>query len=110
MNRCTSRTLTAFTCLILSSQILGSQTCQAEVDREGQWLHYLQQGQTEGMTMPHTLGAGDDVISLSQDDVKRLLGSRQITESKRSKLQFSKLNYQADVGDKSLQLRLFYQF
>lgn len=110
MNRCISRTLTAFTCILLSSQILGSQDCQAETDREGQWLHYLQQGQAEGMTMPHTLGGDDEMISLSQDDLKRLLGARPAAESKRSKLQFSKLNYQADVGDKSLQLRMFYQF
>ena len=105
MKRCTARTLTAFTCLLL-----GSQVCQAESDREGLWLDYLQQGQTEGMAMPRTLHGEEEMISLSQADIKRLLGARNTSSHKRSKLQFSKLNYQADMGDKSLQLRMFYQF
>lgn len=97
--------LTAAACLLIGSTI-----CLADTQREGEWLHFLQQGQTEGMTMPHTFTQRDNVISLSQTDLKRLIGARQVAEEKRSKLQFSKLNYQADVSDKSLQLRLFYQF
>lgn len=97
--------LSAAACLLI-----GSGTCLADTQREGEWLHFLQQGQTEGMAMPHTFTQRDDVISLSQSDLKRLIGARQVAEEKRSKLQFSKLNYQADVSDKSLQLRLFYQF
>ncbi len=110
MTRSTSRTLSALTCLLLSSQILGSQSCQADTDREGRWLHYLQQGQIEGMTMPHPLSGDDEIISVSQTDVKRLLGGRDGSTPKRSKLQFSTLSYQADVSDKSVQLRLFVQF
>ncbi|MGH1372803.1 MAG: hypothetical protein ACRBBW_12245 [Cellvibrionaceae bacterium] len=110
MKRCTVKALTGLTCLLLSSQLLISQACHADTEREGQWLHYLQQGQTEGMTMPHPLNGDNDMISLSQSDVKRLLGLRDAGTSKRSKLQFTRLNYQADVSDKSLQLRLFVQF
>lgn len=94
----------------LGCVLLGSSLCHAETHRESQWLHYLQQGQTEGMDMPHAFSGTNEVVSLSQEDLKRLLGSRQASIGKRSKLQFTKLNYQADIGDKSLQLRLFYQF
>jgi len=94
----------------LGCVLLGSPLCQAETNHENQWLHYLQQGQAEGMAMPQALNGAGEVISLSQDDLKRLLGARQVSTSKRSKLQFTKLNYQADISDKSLQLRMFYQF
>lgn len=106
MNTRSSLKLTTFIALLL-----GSQMCLSEVEREGQWLHYLQQGQAEGMDMPHALTSNEEVISLSQADLARLLGSaQQASTDKRSKLQFTKLNYQADISEKSLQLRMFYQF
>ncbi len=94
---------------LLAVLLVASLQCQAETHREGQWLHYLQQGHSEGMDMPNTHGSEDDRLSFSQGDLKRLIGAQQ-AEQKRSRLQFTKLNYQADVSEKSVELRLFYQF
>jgi len=94
----------------LACLLMNAGSCLADTQREGEWLHFLQQGQTEGMNMPHTFTQRDEVVSVSQSDFKRLFGYSYKDARKRSKLQFSKLNYQADMSEKSLQLRLFYQF
>ncbi len=94
---------------LFAGSLLASLQCQAETHSEGQWLHYLQQGHNEGMMMPNAHGSDDERVSLSDSDIKRLIGAQQVA-TKRSKLQFTKLNYQADVSEKSVQLRLFYQF
>lgn len=77
---------------------------------EGQWLQYLKNAQS-GAAMPQIYMDKDESISLTQEDLKRLTGNYDETdESKRSKMQFSDLNYQADVSEDYVQLRLFLQF
>lgn len=85
--------------------------CSADTSREGEWLQYFQQSHAEsGSEMPHAYLDNDEMIRLSKNDLKRLSGSHDETDTKRSKLQFTDLNYQADVSEKYVQVRFFYQF
>lgn len=106
------KNLNPFRTLLPLLLLVGSLSAHADSDstEEGQWLQYLKNAQT-GASMPQTYMDPDESISLTQEDLQRLTGTYDESDSgKHSKMQFSDLNYQADVSEDYVQFRLFLQF
>ncbi|GAB3095379.1 hypothetical protein GCM10027217_09390 [Pseudomaricurvus hydrocarbonicus] len=99
-------------CLLLAGLLCLTVSAHADNSLEGEWIQYLKQAHSQaGKPMPYAYLADEDLIRLTKEDLQRLTGSYgDKDDHKRSKLQFSELNYQADVTDDYLQLRFFYQF
>ncbi|WP_439136301.1 hypothetical protein [Pseudomaricurvus sp.] len=104
--------LTPIRTLMLSLLLMSGVFAHADTDstEEGQWLQYLKNSQS-GAAMPQIYMDKDESISLTQEDLQRLTGTYdESDEGKHSKMQFSDLNYQADVSEDYVQLRLFMRF
>lgn len=79
---------------------------------ESRWLYSLKHAHLDnGSSLPISDGENNETLSLNSENMKRLFSSNhEKFTSHYSRLQFSPLNYQADINEKQVQVKLFYQF
>ena len=79
---------------------------------ESQWLYSLKHAHLDnGDSLPINHSADEDTIQINNQDIKKLLfWNHAQASNSHSQLQFSPLNYQADISENALKVKLFYQF